>query len=310
MTLAAHPYADKFPMLPEGELEELAESIRANGLRSPIVVTPDGQILDGRNRAAACERIGATPETVIYEGDDLAEYVIDCNVTRRNMTTGARAMSTALVLESAGRRENGRWKRGSVDISAGTNSSWRDRIAEAGTVLDWIPDVAERVISGDIPLKVAYAQACDARDKVDAEKRAKAIEANRKREATIKEKEDNDRKLAALADDRSRFLASVQDGSMTIAVAYAAHREATRKEREQAEADRLNAEQTIRVACEALAGLSIWSYPEARARTIAAYRDGHGKATRPSAIEWHTPTNIRRIAAWINTYATELEESK
>ena len=53
-----HPYADKFPMLPEPELAELAESIRANGLRNPIVLTPDGLILDGRNRAAACERVG------------------------------------------------------------------------------------------------------------------------------------------------------------------------------------------------------------------------------------------------------------
>ena len=41
-----HPYADKFPMLPEPELAELAESIRANGLRNPIVLTPDGLILE------------------------------------------------------------------------------------------------------------------------------------------------------------------------------------------------------------------------------------------------------------------------
>lgn len=56
--MRAHPYADKFPMLSEPELAELAESIRANGLRNPVVVTEDGLILDGRNRAAACERIG------------------------------------------------------------------------------------------------------------------------------------------------------------------------------------------------------------------------------------------------------------
>ncbi|KXF51060.1 hypothetical protein AXA44_15440 [Rhodococcus sp. SC4] len=34
----------------------------------------------------------------MYDGDDFADYVIDCNVTRRNMSTGARAMATALVL--------------------------------------------------------------------------------------------------------------------------------------------------------------------------------------------------------------------
>ena len=52
-----HPYADKFPMLPESELQELAESILQNGLRQPIVLTEDGLILDGRNRA-----IQRTPE--------------------------------------------------------------------------------------------------------------------------------------------------------------------------------------------------------------------------------------------------------
>ena len=83
-----HPYADKFPMLPEPELAELAESIRANGLRNPIVLTPDGLILDGRNRAAACERVGVAPTTTVYEGDDLAEYVIDCNTSRRRPRPG------------------------------------------------------------------------------------------------------------------------------------------------------------------------------------------------------------------------------
>lgn len=121
--MKAHPYADKFPMLPEPELAELAESIRANGLRNPVVVTTDGLILDGRNRAAACERVGVEPETVVYDGDDLAEYVIDCNVTRRNMSTGARAMSTALVLAADGRREGGQWKRGSLDIGDSSDSA-------------------------------------------------------------------------------------------------------------------------------------------------------------------------------------------
>ena len=90
-----HPYAEKFPMLGEAELAELAESIAENGLRNPIVLTPDGLILDGRNRSAACERAGVSPTTIVYEGDDLAEYVIDCNSSRRHMSTGARAMATA-----------------------------------------------------------------------------------------------------------------------------------------------------------------------------------------------------------------------
>lgn len=233
--MRAHPYADKFPMLPQGELEELAESIRENGLRQPVVVTPDGLILDGRNRAAACELIGIEPETVVYDGDDVAEYVIDCNVSRRHMTTGARAMATALVLAEDGKRDGGRFSYGALADSTPVSNSFLARLREAGTVLDWTPAAAEKVIAGELPLKVAYAEACEARDKIDAEKRAKAIEANRKREATIREKEENDRKLAALTTEKSRFLANIQDGSMSIAVAYAAHQEETRKERQKQE---------------------------------------------------------------------------
>jgi hypothetical protein len=159
-----HPYADKFPMLPEQELEELAESIRANGLRTPVVLTPEGLILDGRNRAAACSLAGTDPDTITYEGDDLAEYVIDCNSMRRNMATGARAMATALVLQAAGRRGNGRWKRGSVDISGSANNSgWKDRLKEAGIILDFKPDLAPAVASGDLALHAAYQQANEIR---------------------------------------------------------------------------------------------------------------------------------------------------
>ena len=231
--MEAHPYADRFPLLPQGELEELAASIRENGLRQPIVVTPDGLILDGRNRAAACALVGIEPETVTYEGDDLAEYVIDSNVTRRNMSTGARAMATALVMVDAGQRKNGKWSYGAfADSDKNQNRTFQTYVTRAGTVLDWRPELAPQVIDESVRLDQAYAMAKEARDKVDAEKRAAAIEAARKREATIKEQQDNDRKLAALTKDQSKFLTQIEDGSMTIAVAYAAHMEATRKQRE------------------------------------------------------------------------------
>jgi hypothetical protein len=70
----------------------------------------------------------------VYEGSDVAEYVIACNVTRRNMSTGARAMATALVLEADGRRENGRWKRGSViqDSGLSNESAWQESLRQSG----------------------------------------------------------------------------------------------------------------------------------------------------------------------------------
>lgn len=164
-----HPYADKFPMLSDAELAELAESIAANGLRSPIVITTDGLILDGRNRFKACEIAGSTPTFEVYDGDDLAEYVIDCNSSRRHMSTGARAMSTALVLLDAKGRENGRWKRsegpkiGAISEFR-NNSTWREAVSQAGLILDFAPSLAQEVVDGRVALDAAYRKACEARD--------------------------------------------------------------------------------------------------------------------------------------------------
>ncbi|MBB3037426.1 hypothetical protein FHU29_001892 [Hoyosella altamirensis] len=66
------------------------------------------------------------------------------------MSTGARAMSTALVLAADGRRKDGRWRRGSVDIgeSANTASDWQARLKECGVVIDHAPALAQEVVDG------------------------------------------------------------------------------------------------------------------------------------------------------------------
>lgn len=160
-----HPYADKFPMLSDAELDELAESIKTVGLLHPIIVTTDGLILDGRNRLEACNRAEVEADVEMYDGDDFAEFVIACNVARRNMSTGARAMSTALVLDADGRRENGRWKRGSLDGNQESlNTDWRNKVTHAGVVLDHAPALAQEVIDGHLALDAAYRKAQEVRD--------------------------------------------------------------------------------------------------------------------------------------------------
>ena len=197
-----HPYAEKFPMLGEAELAELAESIAENGLRNPIVLTPDGLILDGRNRSAACERAGVSPTTIVYEGDDLAEYVIDCNSSRRHMSTGARAMATALVLVADGRRRDGRWVGWSrTSQSIGKSSGEQEAIRRAGLIIDFAPDLAERVRDGDIEIGAAVRDAEQRRDaeriRLEAEERLAAEEADAR----------------AFVEERSPELAARVDGS-------------------------------------------------------------------------------------------------
>ncbi|MBJ7480893.1 ParB N-terminal domain-containing protein [Rhodococcus sp. (in: high G+C Gram-positive bacteria)] len=180
--VGVHPYADKFPMLSDGELDELAESIKTVGLLHPMTVTNDGLLLDGRNRLEACNRAGIEARTEVYAGDDFAEFVIACNVGRRHMSTGARAMSTALVLAADGRRkDNGRWERHSVHIGESSNIDlWRKALNQAGVVLDFAPDLASEVVDGTLALDAAFKRACENRDYetslLEEEKRAEQRE--------------------------------------------------------------------------------------------------------------------------------------
>lgn len=232
-----HPYADKFPMLPQAELEELAQSIRESGLRQPIVVTVDGLILDGRNRFQACRMAGVEPETVVYEGSDLAEYVLDSNITRRNMTTGQRAMATALVLEADGRRENGRWTYGSVTLTkiGKSETQWNQRLTQAGVILDFKPDLAARVLDGSLVFKAAFDEANEVKQSEERDKIMAREQAKRKREEEAAEAEHNARIITDLTQAGSKYVALIEDGTMTPRAAWSAHREDTRKQREHQE---------------------------------------------------------------------------
>lgn len=230
-----HPYADQFPMLPQAELEELAQSIRESGLRQPIVVTVDGLILDGRNRFQACRMAGVEPETVVYEGSDLAEYVLDANITRRNMTTGQRAMATALVLEADGRRKNGRWAYGINNQNSDCSRGFEVSLAQAGVVLDFKPDLAARVIDGSLALYAAYKEANEIKQSEERDKIMAREQAKRKREEEAAEAEHNARIITDLTQAGSKYVALIEDGTMTPRAAWSAHREDTRKQREHQE---------------------------------------------------------------------------
>ena len=69
MKYRLHPACSAWPEMHPGELRELAADIKANGLHEPLTLTPDGLLLDGRNRMLACEMAGVEPATVVYAGD-------------------------------------------------------------------------------------------------------------------------------------------------------------------------------------------------------------------------------------------------
>ena len=83
-----HPIADIFPLMAGRAFDALVSDIETHGLREPIWLHQDGRIIDGRNRARACERLGVEPETQTYIGPDvnLLAFVISLNLHRRHLT--------------------------------------------------------------------------------------------------------------------------------------------------------------------------------------------------------------------------------
>lgn len=97
MSYEPHPISRVFPLLDGKELATLAEDIRTNGLNNPIVLF-EGKILDGRNRAAACQMAGIAVQTREFTGGflDAAAFVWSENIIRRHLNPGQTAIARAL----------------------------------------------------------------------------------------------------------------------------------------------------------------------------------------------------------------------
>ncbi|MEY2669321.1 MAG: hypothetical protein RJA59_1959 [Pseudomonadota bacterium] len=84
-----HPAAQLFPMLDEVALQRLAEDIKANGQKVPIVLLA-GQVLDGRNRLLACKKAGIEPFFVEFDTGNPWRAVWSYNRERRQIEDAIR----------------------------------------------------------------------------------------------------------------------------------------------------------------------------------------------------------------------------
>lgn len=101
--IEAHPDAAIFPIMSPDELAELAEDIKTNGQRFPIVIGKyeDREVIvDGRNRFAACEIAGVEPKFKQLNGHDAKAFILSVNINRRHMSAGQRAMATAMIYQN------------------------------------------------------------------------------------------------------------------------------------------------------------------------------------------------------------------
>jgi hypothetical protein len=139
--LKVHPTADLFPMLPDDELQALADDIKQNGLVHPIILDHDGKLLiDGRNRLAACKLAGVEPRFEKLNGHDPLAYIFSTNLNRRDMSKGQKAMIVARARLFATNNTQTQ-----VAAVAGIQQS---RIAKAETVIKFAPDLVDGVTAG------------------------------------------------------------------------------------------------------------------------------------------------------------------
>jgi ParB-like chromosome segregation protein Spo0J len=154
-----HPVANSFPLVEEAEFDSLVEDIKANGLREPITLHPDGSILDGRNRYRACREAGVEPRFVQWDSAGSVEaFVISKNLARRHLTPSQRAMIAArLATLAEGRprktRPSGRISQGEAarELNVGERTVRRARqVIEQGS-----PELREAVERGEISVSKA-----------------------------------------------------------------------------------------------------------------------------------------------------------
>jgi hypothetical protein len=177
MKYQLHPACAAWPEIPPSELAELADDIAANGLRDPITLTPDGLLIDGRNRARACDMAGVEPATVIYDGDPWL-LSLSRNKHRRHMTADQIAMVAAKLATGShgGDRRSDDFKIANANLKtaevAAASGVREDQINSAKAVhRDGTPEEIEAVSKGAAKLR-ATADAIRARRK--AKRRASA----------------------------------------------------------------------------------------------------------------------------------------
>jgi hypothetical protein len=169
----AHPVTEIFPLMPAEEFEELVEDIRKNGLREEIWLHPDGRIIDGRNRYAACDLANVEPRFKNWDGNgSLIGLVLSLNLRRRHLDESQRAIIAAravkLFEEEARQRQGTRTDLG-AKLPGGSAGRARDQAAEllnvaprsveaGGKVLkEGAPDLVAAVDSGKVSVSAAAA---------------------------------------------------------------------------------------------------------------------------------------------------------
>ncbi len=205
-----HRYSRLFPMLGDDELQALADDIRQNGLKSPIVIDQHERIIDGRNRAAACAIANVKPIFEPFVGTDaeILSLVVSLNVHRRHLTESQRAMIAADIATLPKHIHKPDEADGPIGLSGVTVAEAAEKlkvgersVKRARKVQQQAaPEVQQAVRDG----KVSISKAAEIAD-LPAEKQAPAIAAASKRSKSSKASGGRKPARSVAGDDYSRY---------------------------------------------------------------------------------------------------------
>jgi DNA modification methylase len=99
-----HPVAEMFPLIEGEAFDTFCEDLKANGQREKALVIKGDkgelQIVDGRNRYRACQKVGRPFEYEIFSGKgSLAELAASLNFHRRHLTPSQKAAAAVAIEE-------------------------------------------------------------------------------------------------------------------------------------------------------------------------------------------------------------------
>jgi hypothetical protein len=147
-------------MMDDDAMTSLENDIKANGQSSPVVVW-NGQIVDGRNRYAACTRSRIKPKVKAVEFANDAEcvrFIISNNIHRRHLSADQRRILAAkLVTLQAGNPDLQSPQIAGIGVAAAAAAVHVDEagVERARTVLKRDPALAEQVLAGKISVAAA-----------------------------------------------------------------------------------------------------------------------------------------------------------
>ena len=200
--IPAHPMTDCWWLMSDEELRDLADDIKKNGQREPVVVSRDGaRLLDGRDRCKACEILGRPVLAVTCkDGVDEDVVAVNANAKRKHGTRSQLELVAARMANTmAGCNQHSPIGTTTNADAASICGVSKRQISRARQILD-DPILVESVENRTLPVSVAHRikdeteqskqEVIDLTKSLSAEKAAeKVLEKRRKSEAARKKAE-------------------------------------------------------------------------------------------------------------------------